>query len=99
MAKHLRLRALPMAVMAALVVAQAEAGEIRDRARMFSAGAVKQARAELDRAERTTGIPVLIETIESIPGLDRNASSKARREAIDTLAVRTPMARSSASVL
>jgi hypothetical protein len=88
MIKHQWLRAIPLVVVAALAIAQAEAGEIRDRGGMFGAEAVKKAQTELDRTEKSTGIPVLIETIESIPGLEKDASSKVRRQAIDTLAER-----------
>jgi len=75
-------------VMAALAVSQVEASEIRDRAGMFSAEAVKKARAELDRTEQKTGIPVLIETIDAIPGLEKDAPASTRRQAIETLAER-----------
>ena len=88
MVRHQWLRALPLVVMAALAVSQAEAGEIRDRAGMFSAEAVRKARAELDRTEKKTGISVLIETIDAIPGLDKSASANVRKDAIETLAER-----------
>ncbi len=68
-------------------VSRVEASEIRDRAGMFSPEAVKKAQAELDRVERRTRIPVVIETIDSIPGLERNAPNNARRKAIDDLAL------------
>ena len=88
MVRHQWLRALPLVVMAALAVSQAEAGEIRDRAGMFSAEAVRKARAELDRTEQKTGISVLIETIDAVPGLDKSASANVRKDAIETLAER-----------
>jgi len=74
--------------MAVLAVSQVEAGEIRDRGGMFSAEAVRKARAELDRTEQKTRIPVLIETIEAIPGLEKDAPASTRRQAIETLAER-----------
>jgi len=88
MVRHQWLRALPLVAMAALAVSQAEAGEIRDRAGMFSAEAVGKARAELDRTEQKTGISVLIETIDAIPGLDKNAPANVRKDTIETFAER-----------
>jgi uncharacterized membrane protein YgcG len=88
MVRHQWLRALPLVVMAALAVSKVEAGEIHDRAGMFSAEAVKKARAELDRIEQKTGISVLIETIDSIPGLDKKASANIHKDAIETFAER-----------
>ena len=48
----------------------------------------KRLQAQLDRIERTTHIPVVIETIQHVPGLDRSASREERNEAINALAVR-----------
>ena len=77
---------LPLLVLTALAVPQLGAAEIRDRAGMFSAEAVRKAQAEFDRSERTTSVPVVIETIPSIPGLERGASSAEKRRAIEVLA-------------
>ena len=41
----------------------------------------------LDKVENSSGVPIVIETIDAIPGLDKNASSEKRRRAIDDLAV------------
>ncbi len=45
-----------------------DAAEIRDKAGLFSAEAVKKAEAELDRIEKEYKVPVTIETIESLEG-------------------------------
>jgi uncharacterized protein len=68
--------------------ARLEAAQIRDRAGMFSAEAVKKAKADLDRTEKRTGIAVVIETIDAIPGLVNDGSSQNKRRAIDQLAAR-----------
>lgn len=88
MVRHQWLRVFPLVAMAAMAVSRVEAGEIRDRAGMFTAEAVKKARAELDRTEQKTGISVLIETIDAIPGLEADAPASTRRQAIETLAER-----------
>ena len=77
---------LPLLVLTALAVPQLGAAEIRDRAGMFSAEAVRKAQAEFDRSERRTSVPVVIETIPAIPGLERGASSVEKRRAIEALA-------------
>ena len=55
---------------------------------MFSHEAVKKAQADLDRLERATHIPVVIETIDKVPGLDPSASPAEATKAINALAVR-----------
>ena len=80
--------AIPLVALASLVSTPARASAVRDRAHMFSAEAVKKAEAQLDRLERATHIPIVIETIDKVPGLDRNASSAEKAEAINSLAVR-----------
>jgi hypothetical protein len=80
--------AIPIVVAATLISTSAKGSSIRDRAHMFSESAVKKAQAELDRLERATHIPVVIETIEKVPGLDRNASTAERHEAINAFAIR-----------
>ena len=87
MNRNYRFSPLLLLALALPAVSRVEASEIRDRAGMFSPEAVKKAQAELDRIERRTRIPVVIETIDSIPGLDRTAPNNARRKAIDDLAV------------
>lgn len=42
--------------------------EIRDSAGMFSDGAVRQAKADLDRLEQATKVTTLIETVDSLDG-------------------------------
>ncbi|MGZ3356884.1 MAG: hypothetical protein ACXVBO_18785, partial [Isosphaeraceae bacterium] len=75
MFKHRARFAMPLVAFAALAVPQLGAAEIRDRAGIFTAEAIKKAETVLDRIERRTKIPVVIETIEAIPGLDRDASA------------------------
>jgi hypothetical protein len=83
----LRFSPLLLLALALPAVSRVEASEIRDRAGMFSPEAVKKAQAQLDQIERKTRIPIVIETIDSIPGLEKNAPTNARRKAIDDLAV------------
>jgi uncharacterized protein len=80
--------AMPLVVAASILSTSATASSINDRAGMFSGEAVKKAQAQLDRLEHATHIPVVIETIEKVPGLDSGASAAVREEAINTLAVR-----------
>jgi uncharacterized protein len=80
--------AIPIVLSATLISASADGSTIRDRAHMFSEEAVKKAQAELNRIERATHIPVVIETIDKVPGLDAGASAAERKEAINSLAVR-----------
>ena len=77
---------IPLLVLTALAVPQLGAAEIRDRAGMFGAEAVRKAQAELERGERASRVPVVIETVASIPGLERGASASQKRTAIETLA-------------
>src|SRR6478609_1613908 len=44
------------------------ASEVRDKAGMFGAEAVRKAEAELNRIEREYQVPVTIETVESLNG-------------------------------
>ncbi len=59
----------------------ASAAEIRDKAGMFSADAVRKAQSELDRIEKDYQVPVTLETIETLNGksidevLPRHASA------------------------
>jgi TPM domain len=62
---------LPVVMAALVATAAAPAATIRDRAGMFSSEAIEKAQAQLDRIERATHIPVVIETIDAIPGLDQ----------------------------
>ena len=86
MFKKLAMYALPLVAIAALAVPQLGAAEVRDRAGLFSKEAVNKAEAQLDRIERRTRIPVVIETIDAIPGLGRDASSSEKRTAVNRLA-------------
>ena len=63
------------------------AATIRDRGEMFSKDAVLKAQTLLDKIENSSGVPIVIETIDAIPRLDKNASAETRRHAIDVLAV------------
>jgi uncharacterized membrane protein YgcG len=77
---------MPLVAFAALAVPQLGAAEVRDRAGIFSSEAVQKAEAELDRIERRTHIPVVIETIEALPGLGRDSSASEKRTAVERLA-------------
>ncbi len=80
--------AIGLVALLALGVPRSEAAEIRDEAGLFSSGAVKKAGSVLDQIERRTRVPVVIETVSEIPGLDRNAPEPEKRRAIDSLAER-----------
>src|SRR5580693_3165086 len=80
--------AIPLVLAASFVSTPAKASSERDHAHLFSSEAVEKAQAQLDRLERSTHIPVVIETIDKVPGLDRSASSEEKHEAINALAVR-----------
>jgi len=82
-----RLIAIPILVAASFIPLSVGGATVRDRAGMFSSDVVKNAQAHLDRTERATHIPIVIETIDSIPGLQKDASASERRKAIDKLAV------------
>ena len=89
--KKLRwLLAIPVVLAATLVAGPTavEAATIRDRAGMFSKEAVREAQALLDKVERASGVPIVIETIDAIPGLEKSSSPAERSEAINALAVR-----------
>ncbi len=81
------LLAIPVALAATLGAGSAQASAIRDSAKMFSGEVVKKAQAQLDHLERTTHIPVVIETIDRLSGLDSDATKAARTKAIEALAV------------
>lgn len=78
--------AIPMALL--LLGANAFGSAVRDEAKMFSERTVELAQAHLDRLERSTNIPVVIETIEHVPGLAKGASPREKREAINEVAKR-----------
>ena len=82
------LLAIPVMLAATLVAGPpaSQAATIRDRAGMFSKDVVKKAQAQLDKVERASGVPIVIETIDAIPGLDEGASHARRRKAIDEYA-------------
>jgi TPM domain len=86
MFKHRARFAMPLVAFAALAVPQLGAAEVRDRAGIFSSEAVKRAETVLDRIERRTKVPVVIETIEAIPGLGRDSSASEKRTAVERLA-------------
>ena len=86
MFKHRARFAVPLVALAALTVPQLGAAEIRDRGGIFTADAIKKAETVLDRIERRTKIPVVIETSEAIPGLERDAPAPEKRRAVDQLA-------------
>jgi uncharacterized membrane protein YgcG len=86
------LLAISVALAAMVVTTTAEAATIRDSAGMFSPAVVKKLEADLERLERATKIPVVIETIDAIPGLDKDASKAVRSKAIEQLAVKRDQA-------
>jgi uncharacterized protein len=81
------LLAIPVAAAATLFGPPADASSVRDNGKMFSRDAVRKAEARLDSLERTTHIPVVIETIPEMAGLDRDATETTKRKAVDALAV------------
>lgn len=66
--------ALPLMVLAVFAAPRAEAAGVRDRAGMFSTEVVRQVEDRLDRIEKATGVPIVIETIDAIPDLEGNPS-------------------------
>jgi uncharacterized membrane protein YgcG len=78
--------AIPLAVVALTTWTPARASSIRDNAKMFHSEAVQQAESRLERIERSSGIPVVIETIKSIPGLPLKADKDEKERAINKLA-------------
>jgi hypothetical protein len=83
-----RLVATSLALLALMAAPAAMASSVRDHAHMFSSEAVEKAQAQLNRLERATHVPVVIETINKVPGLARDASRKEHQDAINALAVR-----------
>jgi hypothetical protein len=81
------LLAVSILMLSPLISASAAGSSVRDQASMFSPDVVKKAQAHLDHLERATHIPVVIETIDKVPGLDAGASHAEREEAINSLAV------------
>ncbi len=77
--------AIPIVVAASLISTPTRGSTVRDRAHMFSDEAVKKAEAQLDRLERATHIPVVIETLEALPD---GGSAAEKKRAIDALAVK-----------
>lgn len=87
MLRTLRPTAYPLLAAAiALAATVADAAEVRDRAGMFSAKAVQKAESELSRVEKQSGVPIVIETIDAIPDLPADATSKVKSRAINALA-------------
>jgi TPM domain len=78
--------AIPLAVL--VLGASASGSAIRDEAKIFGAQAKEEAQSRLDRLERATHVPVVIETIEHVPGLSADSPKNERHEAINRLAER-----------
>ena len=72
------------ALLASAVLNLASAGEIRDKAGLFTPETVKSAQAELDRFEKEYSVPVTIETIESLDGAKIGQEIQRRAEAVGT---------------
>ncbi len=64
------------------------AATIRDQAGLFRPEIVRKAQADLDRVERASGIPIVIETIDAIPGLEKDAPKAERETEINREAIR-----------
>ena len=79
--------AIPIVMAVSMISTSARGSTVRDRAHMFSPEAVKKAEAELDRLERSTHIPVVIETVES--AWPDGGSAAEKKRAIDALAVKS----------
>jgi len=86
MTSHLRW-IVPSLLAIGLAWTPSRAAEIRDSARMFSPEAVAKVQDELTRLERETGIPITIETVESLPGVAADAPREAKLRAVNQLAV------------
>ena len=85
MTRLIRWTFLPL-IAASAAWSSAQAAEVRDHAGMFSPKAVQTAQAELTRVERLTRIPIVIETIDAIPGLAAGASHDEKMRAVNNLA-------------
>ncbi|MFO0891860.1 MAG: TPM domain-containing protein [Isosphaeraceae bacterium] len=77
---------LSLATLAVLAVVPAQASGVRDRAGMFSPDVVKKVDAQLDQIERRSNVSVVIETIDSLPGLARDATSKTKNQRVEQVA-------------
>src|SRR4051812_44732394 len=80
MIKSQWLLALPL-VLAATLAGPARAATVRDDAGMFSPAAVSRAEASLEQIERGSGMPITIETVDSLGGrsIDQAVLQHARR--------------------
>ncbi len=79
--------AIPVILGAAFLAPSSEGAAVRDGAGVFSKDAVKKAVSRLERLERATHIPIVIETIDAVPGIDPDATPAQRRKAAEALAV------------
>lgn len=86
MTSHLRW-IVPSLLAIGLAGTPSRAAEIRDNARMFGPEAVAKVQDELNRVERETGIPITIETVESLPDAAADAPREAKLRAVNQLAV------------
>ena len=78
--------AIPLAIL--LMGGVAWGSSIRDESKMFKPQVVEEAQRRLDRLEKSTNVPVVIETIEHLPGLAKGTTAQDKREAINALAKR-----------
>ena len=76
--------ATPLAVL--LIGTTARGSTIRDEAGMFSPKLVEQATARLDRMEKATKVPVVIETTRLLPELTPDSSREEKHKAINQAA-------------
>ncbi len=61
---------------------------IRDDAKMFSPNVVEEAQRRLDRLEKSTGIPVVIETVDHVPGIEKSMPKGEKYDAMNHEAAR-----------
>jgi uncharacterized membrane protein YgcG len=76
---------IPIGVATLLIATSTWGASIRDSAHMFSKEAVTKAKANLDRIEQASHIPIVIETIEALPD---GGSPAVKKRAINELAVK-----------
>ncbi len=70
------LLAIPLTFFA--ILGPAQASEVRDRAKMFSDDAIRKAESILDRAEKQSRVPTIIETVPSLGGTSISEASLQR---------------------
>jgi uncharacterized protein GlcG (DUF336 family) len=79
--RMIRLWVFGLLVVSPSLAAVQSSSSIRDSAGLFSKEALRQAEAELQKVERSTRIPVVVETVESLRGepIEEEAMKRARQ--------------------